>query len=208
MIRRPIRDHLPGPGGTIALTFDDGPDPTFTPRVLDELERLDALATFFLVGERAAAHPALVQRIVAAGHRVGSHSHSHLEPGARGWRVAVDFVRGRHEVERAAGRRVRLFRPPKGYVSAREQWAMVAARVDPWLWTIDTEDWQPGATSGQVVAAVDALAPGDVVLLHDAICGPLAPEALDRSATVSAIDGIVAVARARGLELVTLGGDT
>jgi len=199
MVRRRVRDHLPPSGNRVALTFDDGPDPAFTPRVLDELDRLGVPATFFLVGERAAAHPALVRRIAADGHSIGSHSHSHLEPGAAGWRVAVDFVRGRREVERAAGRKVPLFRPPKGYLSPREQRAMVAARVEPWLWTIDTEDWVPGASRDEVVAATSALGPGDVVLLHDAICGPLGPEALDRSATVASIDGIVSGARARGL---------
>ncbi len=204
MIRRGVRDHLPRSAGAVALTFDDGPDPEFTPLVLAELDRVGVAATFFVVGERAIAHPDLVRRIVAAGHALGSHSRTHPEPGSLGWRVVTDFARGRRAVERAVGKRVTLFRPPKGYVSTRERWAMAAARVQPWLWTIDTADWEPGAAADAIVATTERIASGDVVLLHDGICGALAPEALDRSATVAAIDGIVARARARGLGFTTL----
>jgi len=188
----------------VALTFDDGPDPQFTPLVLAELERLGVVATFFLVGERAVAHPDLVRRIIAAGHALGSHSRTHPEPSSLGWRVIADFTGGRRDVERAAARHVTLFRPPKGYVSKRERWAIDLARVNPWLWTIDTADWEPGATVGAIVGATASIGAGDVVLLHDAICGPLAPEALDRSATVGALAGIVDRATARGLRFTTL----
>lgn len=200
-----VRTRLPV-DSTAALTFDDGPDVTFTPLVLDELRRLGVRATFFLIGERAAAHPALVRRIVDEGHAIGSHSRSHAEPGTLGWAVAWDFWRGRRTVERAAGRRVRLFRPPKGYVDRHERVAMSMARVEPWLWTIDAEDWVPAAQPSDIVGKVNGLTGGDVVLLHDAISGPLAPEALDRSATVAALADLVALATERGLELVTLPG--
>lgn len=195
---------LPGAPAAVALTFDDGPDPDFTPMVLDALAAAGATATFFLVGERAARFPAIARRIVAEGHRVGSHSHRHPEPRSLGWRVATDFARGRWAVERAVGRRVRLFRPPKGYVARREALAMALTRVQPWLWTIDALDWEPGATSDEIVAAASGMGPGDVVLLHDAISGPLAPEALDRSATIEAVPRLVELARQRGLALVPL----
>ena len=195
--------HLPLSNG-VALTFDDGPDPDFTSRVLDELKRVDARATFFLVGRQAAAVPAIVRRIVAAGHAIGSHSHRHPEPGERGWGVIADFVKGRRQVERAAGRRVTLFRAPKGYIARRERWAIAAARVQPWSWTIDAEDWQPGISRERIVANAGSVTAGDVLLLHDGICGPLAPEARDRSATVQAIAGIVDMVRSRGHDLVTL----
>jgi peptidoglycan/xylan/chitin deacetylase (PgdA/CDA1 family) len=192
--------------GHVALTFDDGPDPRHTPEILDELRRLDAVATFFLVGDRAAAHPHLVRRMVAEGHAVGSHSRSHPEP----WRLSMraltrEYRLGRALVEDAARCPVHLFRPPKGYVDLRGAAAMGRAGLTPWLWTIDTRDWVPDATSAEIAASVDGLRSGDIVLLHDAIEGPLAPAALDRSATVAALADIVAVARERRLRLVTLG---
>jgi hypothetical protein len=81
---------------------------------------------------------------------------------------------------------------------------MAAARVQPWAWTIDTEDWQPGISSDRIVANASSLAGGDVLLLHDGICGPITPEATNRSATVDAIAAIVAMARSRSYNLVTL----
>lgn len=197
---------LPGRPAAVALTFDDGPDPASTPLVLDALAAAGAPATFFLIGERAARHPALARRIVEEGHAVGSHSQRHAEPRSLGWRVVADFVHGRRSVEAAVGRRVPLFRPPKGYIDREERVAMAATRVQPWLWTIDAMDWEPGVAADEVVANAAAMAPGDVLLLHDAISGPLAPEALDRTATVEAIPRIVDLARGRGLELVTLPG--
>ena len=187
------------------MTFDDGPDSRHTPLILEELARLDAVATFFLVGHRARAHPDLVRRIIAEGHAVGSHSCSHPEP----WRVSAcrladDYRQGREEVERAAGRPVRLFRAPKGYVDLRGALAMVRVRLTSWLWTIDARDWVPDVTSDEIVAAVAGVRSGDVILLHDAIEGPLEPSALDRSATCQALAGIVTLVRARQLRLVTL----
>lgn len=190
--------------GMAGLTFDDGPDPTFTPLVLDELRRLDVRATFFLIGERARAHPRLVHRILAEGHAIGSHSLTHAEPGALGWGVVPDFRAGRRAVERAAGRRVRLFRPPKGYLDRQTRVAIATARVRPWLWTIDGHDWEPGVRPHQILPRLDAVAAGDVVLLHDGISGPLAPEALDRSATVAVLSDVVGLIRQRGLGLVPL----
>lgn len=188
----------------MALTFDDGPDPRFTPLVLEALATEGVQATFFVVGERAARHPDLVRRILREGHALGSHSHRHPEPRSLGWGIVPDFVRGRRAVERAASQPVRLFRPPKGYAGRKEHVAMAAARVEPWLWTIDVEDWQPGVTADQIVAGAAGVEAGDVLLLHDAICGPLAPEATDRTATVEAVPRLVALVRERGLGFVTL----
>lgn len=201
-----LHERIDPAGAAVALTFDDGPDPQHTPAILDELGRLGITATFFLVGRRARAHPELVRRILAEGHAVGSHSDSHPEP----WRVplrglARDYRQGRAEVERAAGRPVPLFRPPKGHVDGAGAAAMLAARLRPWLWTIDPHDWEPGIRPDAIVAGVAGLQPGDVVLLHDAIEGPLAPSALDRSATRQALAGIAALAAERGLRFATLG---
>ncbi len=192
--------------GAVALTFDDGPDPEHTPAILDELARLGAVATFFLVGANAQTHPRIVRRILAEGHAVGSHSSSHPEPWClRPDALLRDYARGRTQVEHAAQRSVHLFRPPKGYVDAAGAAVMLAARLRPWLWTLDPRDWQPDVSSADIVAGLAPMRGGDVVLLHDRIEGPLAPSALDRSATREALPEIVALARARGLELATLG---
>ncbi|MDQ4142423.1 MAG: polysaccharide deacetylase family protein [Actinomycetota bacterium] len=200
-----VQEHLDRTAANVALTFDDGPDPDHTPAILDELARLSIAATFFLVGRRAQAHPRIVQRILAEGHEVGSHSSSHPEPWAVSLATLVgEYRRGRAQVEHAAERAVPLFRPPKGYVNGTGALAMLAARVRPWLWTIDPGDWTPEVRPEEIVAGVADLQAGDVVLLHDAIEGPLAPSALDRRATAAALEGIAEVAAGRGLHFTKL----
>jgi peptidoglycan-N-acetylglucosamine deacetylase len=201
-----VRRRLDPSARTVALTFDDGPDPAFTPRLLDTLEELDVKATFFLVGSQVKRHPTLVRRIVSAGHAVGSHSATHPDPWTVGLRTLIDDYRaGRRAVEDACGREVRLFRPPKGYVDAAGAVAMRRIGLRPWLWTRDPEDWAPGATAATIGKAMSTVEAGDVVLLHDAIQGPLAPEATDRSATLQAIPALVRAVQDRGLAFAVLG---
>ena len=200
-----VEKQLDPAAHAVALTFDDGPDPVSTPVILDELKRLGVVATFFIVGHRARQWPEIVRRMVDEGHAIGSHSHSHPEP----WRtnlvgIAREYRRGRSEVEWAAQRPVRLFRPPKGYVDGAGALAMVLTRLVPWLWTIDPGDWRPDARPDDILAGLDGLRGGDVVLLHDAIEGPLSPTALDRSATAAALADIVALADERQLQFRTL----
>lgn len=196
---------LPPDGGAVALTFDDGPDPRFTPLVLAQLAESAAVATFFLVGHRVRRDAGIVREIVAAGHAIGSHTWSHPAPGELGLRdLTTDFRRGREAVEEVTGREVRLFRPPQGHVDTRVALAMRRCGLRPWLWTNDPRDWVPGRGVGEVVEAVGALSPGDVVLLHDGLERPSDPAALDRSATVAALPAIVRSARASGLRLAVL----
>lgn len=190
----------------MALTFDDGPDPRFTPLVLDLLEELDVRATFFVVGERVDAYPHLVRRMAVEGHAVGSHSHSHPDTRRLGWSTLMaEYGGGRRKAEEATGCSTRLFRPPNGYINTRGAAAIRAAGLTTWLWSIDGRDWVAGAKSSAIVAAVDGLTAGDVVLLHDGAMNPVSVDLVDRSATVEALPAIVELARRRNLGLTTLG---
>jgi peptidoglycan/xylan/chitin deacetylase (PgdA/CDA1 family) len=200
-----LQSRLPADGRSVALTFDDGPDPTFTPQVLDALRDLDVKATFFVVGKNARQFPGIVRRIVAEGHGLGSHTASHARPRSLGLAdLVADYVRGRRQTERAAARKVRLFRPPWGFVGTHENIAMRTASLSPWLWTIDPGDWQPDITADELLLNLQNIDSGDVVLLHDGSESPLAPSARDRSATVKLLPPLVAHARKRGLSFVTL----
>ena len=207
LVRRVGARHgLPGADDAVALTFDDGPDPDYAPAFLDELRRLGIVATFFVVGHRARARPDLVRRARDEGHAVGSHSDTHPEP----WTVPLprltgEYRRGRQAAEAALGQPVPLFRPPKGHVNGAGAAAMLGAGVRPWLWTVDPRDWMPDVTPEDLLRGLAGLTGGDVVLLHDAIEGPLAPSALDRSATLAALPAIAELAAERGLRFTTLG---
>ncbi|WP_448614625.1 polysaccharide deacetylase family protein [Modestobacter sp. URMC 112] len=193
------------PGGAVALTFDDGPHPDSTPRVLDVLRRLDVQATFFCVGRNARDHPALVHRALDEGHAIGSHSWSHPHPAETPRRrLSLEYSDGREAVASVVGRDVPLFRPPHGHLSVGDALLMRRQRLVTWLWTVDPEDWRPGVSSSDIVSVASRAGSGDVVLLHDWVEQPWAPQALDRSATVKALPAIVEAVTGRGLHFVTL----
>ncbi|HLJ07955.1 MAG TPA: polysaccharide deacetylase family protein [Acidimicrobiia bacterium] len=180
--------------GCVALTYDDGPDPAVTPRLLDVLHRCGAPATFFVVGERAAAHADLVRRIVDDGHSIGTHSMHHRDLRRAPVAVArAELDDGRRAVESIVGRPVPLFRPPHGHLSARSALLLRPGRWQTWLWTTDGYDWKPEATCDSVVELAARVGDGGIVLLHDT-----------SESTVGAAGLLVDRLRARGLELVAL----
>jgi peptidoglycan/xylan/chitin deacetylase (PgdA/CDA1 family) len=151
-----------------ALTFDDGPHPEFTPRLLDILERHHAHATFFMLGEAVRKYPAVVQRVGRGGHAIGNHSWDHpsfplicgreRRAQIRACAAAIDPYGGK-----------RLFRPPYGHQS-------VASRLDAlWLgyrvvtWNVVAEDWCDRDRDWMANQLVERIKPGSVVVLHDAI---------------------------------------
>jgi peptidoglycan/xylan/chitin deacetylase (PgdA/CDA1 family) len=155
---------------SVALTFDDGPDPRGTPAILALLADAGAPATFFVTGEQVRDHPSIAAEIVAAGHEVALHGDRHrnlLRVGPRALRE--DLLRAQATIAEATGRAVRLYRPPYGVFSAS---ALALARRHGWepvLWTRWGRDWRAGATPQGVASEVTReLAGGDIVLLHDA----------------------------------------
>jgi peptidoglycan/xylan/chitin deacetylase (PgdA/CDA1 family) len=154
----------------VALTFDDGPDPEWTPRVLDLLDAADAKATFFVIGRKVDAHADVVREIVRRGHALGLHSYEHDRlfslRGER--RVKSDLERGLAAIERVTGVRPSIFRPPIGHtnpVIARVADAMDLAIVG---WSVSGRDGVR-ADPARVAARVrGGLRDGAIVLLHDA----------------------------------------
>jgi peptidoglycan/xylan/chitin deacetylase (PgdA/CDA1 family) len=193
-----------GPRGArgVALTFDDGPHPRWTPRVLDTLDARGVKATFFLVGRKAEAHPEVVRDILARGHQVGLHSYAHdrLFALRRERRVREDLLRGMAVLEKLTGRSPTWFRPPIGHTNP------VIARVADALdlsvvgWTIGGRDGVASARVADVVARVRRdLRDGAIVLLHDA------PERGDREpAAVRALPAILDALAAERLDVVPL----
>ena len=127
----------------LALTFDDGPNPAWTPQLLDVLARHNVRATFFLVGRYAQAEPELVRRILAAGHVIGNHSWSHPNLAiTAAARVHLELAQTQDTLQQIAGQAVRWFRPPFG---ARRPAVLKIARslgMTPVLWNAITSDWR------------------------------------------------------------------
>jgi peptidoglycan/xylan/chitin deacetylase (PgdA/CDA1 family) len=147
--------------GELALTFDDGPNPTWTPRLLDVLARHAVHATFFMVGSHAQAEPALVRRVLAAGHLVGNHSWSHPNLAyTRASRVREELVRSKDTLEQLTGQPLVYFRPPFG---ARRPFVFRAASelgLTPVLWNAMTSDWSEPSADKIVAPLKQDRAPG------------------------------------------------
>jgi peptidoglycan/xylan/chitin deacetylase (PgdA/CDA1 family) len=184
---------------TIGLTFDDGPDPESTPRVLDILARHGVRATFFVVGEAARAHPDLVRRALREGHDVGSHGDRHRHalfhrPPLAGY---FDTRNGIRALDRLTGKKTRFFRPPWGAYSWSVLFAIQRCRVEPVHWTVEAHDWHPRYAAPDVVRKVLAEAhAGGVIVMHDS--GRGAPK------TLAALDDVLQGLIARGLRPVPI----
>lgn len=188
----------------VAFTFDDGPDPRTTPRVLDLLAAHGATATFFVVGKRAAAHPELVRRIAAEGHALGSHTfrHSHAFHFLSPSRARAEIEEGMEAVRAITGEPPRLFRPPQGLRTPllRDALSRIVGVVCV-TWTERGLDTM-GRSADRVV---DRLAPavreGAILTLHD---GAGLGGTDDRRPTIDALGELLRLARERGLRCVSL----
>lgn len=172
-----------------ALTFDDGPDPEWTPKILDSLERHGARATFFMVGERAASHPDLVHEVAARGHALANHSWDHgpftrMSTRQR-WRQVMNTKR------QLAPQGTRLFRPPKGHMNMRSRRDLLLMRYTPVMWNIAIEDWRTRCVQTMTSRLLTQIRPGCIVLLHDSIWES-GSEFRDRRPLVEALDAALA----------------
>jgi peptidoglycan/xylan/chitin deacetylase (PgdA/CDA1 family) len=202
LFARPIIAADPAVSGArLALTFDDGPDPTHTREVLALLEARGHRGTFFVIGRRAREHAELCAEIVRRGHGLANHSftHSHATPFWPAPRLAEDLERAQALLV-AAGARARWFRPPIGILSPRVVAAAARARLELVGWTASARDGVASATVERAAARLErALRPGAILVLHDAaerggrapICAAVLARVLDALDT-------------RGLRSVTL----
>ncbi|UTT71407.1 bifunctional polysaccharide deacetylase/glycosyltransferase family 2 protein [Arthrobacter sp. DNA4] len=193
------------PDRTIALTFDDGPDPVWTPRILDVLREHHVHATFFVVGSAAVDHPDLVRRMVAEGHEVGVHTLTHTDLGtAPDWRRELEVQGGQDAIVGVTGQAASLLRPP--YTAGNSaitngMWSALHGMADEGYLTVlsslDSEDWQTPGTKAIEANLTPSGPQGQVVLMHDG--------GGDREQTVAALDSALSRFSAQGYKVTTVG---
>jgi peptidoglycan-N-acetylglucosamine deacetylase len=195
---RRVRDILPGASkDVIALTIDDGPDPLWTPQMLELLRRNGIQATFSLIGTLAHAHPALVKRITAEGHGVCNHSMTHPQPFGRGTAATIhqQIVDAQSAIAGAGGLAPTLFRAPGGGWTAEVLSAVAGLKMVALGWNVDPRDWsRPG--TGALTARLLAAQAGDILLCHDG--------GGDRKQTLESLRYVLPALRSRGLQFVRL----
>ena len=169
-----VRDDMPGTITSVAtrdpvaaLTFDDGPHPEYTPRLLDIMKRYEAHGTFFMIGEPAQKHPELVQRVAQAGHAIGNHSWDHRFFPSLPGRVRREQMRACEQALAPYGQR--LFRPPYGAQSLASRFDALWLRYKVVTWNLEAKDWQDHEAAWMADRLVRGIRPGSIVLFHDAI---------------------------------------
>jgi peptidoglycan-N-acetylglucosamine deacetylase len=160
--------HHTGKSSTLALTFDDGPNPALTPQLLDLLDSHHAHATFFLVGKHVRAFPQLAEQIAQRGHAIGNHTDSHPSLTFLSPRKIQEELSGCDAaIEQAIGRRPQWMRPPYGFRGPHLASIVRSRGARIVMWSKSGRDWNPQPAE-QMIRRLERVGGGDVVLLHDA----------------------------------------
>ncbi len=161
-------DHSENSDAPICLTFDDGPDPRYTQKILDLLADYHVKATFFVLGKAAEHFPYLLEQMMKAGHSIGNHTYSHHHP----WMISSKHAK--HEIERTTkiikditGFAPQWFRPPFGRLSTPMRMQANAEQMTTVLWNRSIMDWGIFGTKEGIARRLDKIKPGDIVLMHD-----------------------------------------
>lgn len=175
----------------IAITFDDGPDPVYTPQLLDGLKERGAKASFFLMGKQAEAHPELVRRMQEEGHLIGNHTYSHIQLTKKNREAFKAELKKTNELLTGiTGEEVLFVRPPYGCWDKSLETELTMLPV---LWNIDPLDWSSTNVSGIVKKVTDKAKENAVILMHD-----------EYASSVTAALKIVDILQEEGYEFVTV----
>lgn len=187
------------PDKTVVLTIDDGPDPRFTPAVLDSLKKYRAHATFFVIGNNVVQHPDLVRREVAEGHEIANHTmtHIHLEDASRATTIR-ELSRAQSAIRAVTGLTPEWFRPPRGWVSKDSYQGIKEYGLQLAFWTFCLENSAAPTPQQMADRAFNKIKErnGSVLLMHDGV--------LDRSTSVTALALLLEKLEADGYDIVTL----
>jgi cellulose synthase/poly-beta-1,6-N-acetylglucosamine synthase-like glycosyltransferase/peptidoglycan/xylan/chitin deacetylase (PgdA/CDA1 family) len=192
------------PSRTIALTFDDGPDPTWTPRVLRVLGKYQIKATFFMVGTEVARHPELARQVAEGGHEIGAHTFTHPELAEiANWRRDLEYSQTQMAIAAATGKSTKLLRPPYSSLPDAvdgDGWnTALDAKRRGYVTVLNDDDSRDWARPGVPRIVQNSTPHGDagaIILMHDA--------GGDRSQTVAALDRLIPVLQQRGYRFTTV----
>lgn len=191
--------EVPTDQKVIALTFDDGPNPVYTPQILDLLEKYHAKATFFVVGSRVKKYPRVTKELMLRGHEIANHTYHH--PNIKkisSQQFQVEIEQTKSSILKTTGITSHLFRPPGGYYDERIVNAAKQAGclVVMWSWHQDTRDWANPGVNKIVRKVLSNTRNGDIVLFHD--------NGGDRSQTIGALEKILPRLKQRGYRFITV----
>ena len=181
----------------IALTFDDGPHPSLTPKILEILARYDIQATFFMVGQNVINYPTAAKAVIDAGHEIGNHTFTHPHLAALDESsIMQEINKCEDALEELCECRPHLLRTPQGALVPSLERCMIDADYILVLWSLDTRDWDNKSTACIVQTVLDNVKAGDIVLMHDYVSY--------NSRTPQALEAIIPALLSQGYEFVTV----
>ena len=184
-------------GKKIALTFDDGPHPYKTPKILALLEKHGVKATFFIVGSNAEAYPEIVASEAAGGHELANHSYTHAKLSVlTEAEVKAEIEKADEAIKKAAGVTPRLFRPPEGAYSKDIVKIASDKGKETVIWTVDTMDWARSPCEAIVQNVKTSVTSGSIILFHDCT--------RNGTFTLEALEILIPYLKAQGYEFVTV----
>lgn len=188
----------------VALTFDDGPSPAWTPKILEELKKADVKATFFMVGHHVQKYPDIARRVAREGHGIGNHGYAHsvilyYTPVE----IEGEIKYTEHVIRETTGKTTTMFRPPKAWLRNSTKEKIRSMGYEVVLWSLNSKDWV-GFPHRYIVRYLAArVRSGDIFLFHDS-GNIFAREGGDRSQTVQAVTLLIKTLKEKGFSFVTL----
>ena len=171
----------------VALTFDDGPSPVWTPLILDELKKADIKATFFVIGHHVQKYPEVARRITQEGHLIANHGYAHsvlLYYTLEELEEEIQYTE--HVIRAVTGQTTKYFRPPKAWLRPQEKKKIKSMGYEVVLWSLNSKDWVTFDDKYIIRYILRNVQNGDIILFHDS-GGVFKPEGGNRSETVSTI---------------------
>lgn len=189
----------------VALTFDDGPDPRYTPAIVAALAQYGVKATFFMVGKAVEEYPAVVRQVIDRGHEIGNHTWNHHSLNFKTPQAIRHQIETTDQILRELGYQGDIpFRPPFGHNMLFLPWVLNQMNRANIFWSIDPQDWD-ATQPEQILAALDSqIHAGGIILLHDGDAHPRATGVKSRDITVAALPLILETYLDRGYRFVTL----
>ncbi len=170
----------------VSITFDDGPNAEYTPRILDLLDKYGAKATFFVVGKLACRHPSIINRIQASGHAIGNHTWGHSPVPLLNRRERIRQVRNTQRLFDYHSEK--LFRPPWGFINLAAYAEIKLLGYKVIFWETSLRDWL-NPSADEILQRLDtAIRPGSIILMHDNLCNTAKPEYASRDNLIEGLE--------------------
>lgn len=181
----------------VALTFDDGLHPRYTPKILEILDEYHITATFFVIGTNVEYYPEALEAVAEAGCEIGNHTYSHTNlKNKSDSEIAEELQKCEEAIQKVTGQKPALIRPPEGAYRENLQKTARDMKYQIILWSIDTMDWAHNPADRIVSEALDSLCDGDIILMHDYTSG--------KNTTCDALRILIPAIQSRGFEFVTV----